>query len=111
MMKYNILMAFLLMSFSVVADDLDDGIKFDEPINDDINLDVNIQYIIRRAKTAAETVQNGNGVNKKINVNTACGGTGNQTFGVGSNLNGATIVNLSENKGSSTVCAISVELS
>lgn len=103
-MKYFTLLFFLLISFSVVADDLDDGIKLDEPINDDINLDVNIQYIKRRAIAAAESVQNGNDVNNKIVVNTACGGTGNQTFGAGSNLTGATIVNLSDNRGSSAVC-------
>ncbi|MDX2504694.1 MAG: hypothetical protein QNL62_09490 [Gammaproteobacteria bacterium] len=104
-MKYFTLMFFLLISFSVVADDLDDGVKLDEPINDDINLDVNIQFIKRRAKAAAESVQNGNDVNNKIAVNTACGGTGNQSFGAGSNLTGATIVNLSDNRGSSAVCA------
>ena len=53
----------------------------------------------------AESVQNGNDVNNKIAVNTACGGTGNQSFGAGSNLTGATIVNLSDNRGSSAVCA------
>jgi len=103
-MKYLIFIALLSVTVYVSADDLDDGIKLDEPLNDDINLDVNIQFIKRRAKAAAESVQNGGSAGGKIQVNTACGGTGNQTFGAGSNLQGATIVNLSDNKGSSTVC-------
>lgn len=102
-MRYFIALILLSLNISVSSDDLDDGIKFDEPINDDLNLDVNIQYIKRRAKAAAETVENQD-IEGKIKVNTACGGTGNQTFGAGSNLQGAIIVNLSDNSGSSTVC-------
>ena len=92
------------MNVSIVAGDLDDGIKIDEPINDDIDLDINIQYIKRRAKAAAEATKNGDDVSKKIIVNKGCSGTGNQNFGAGANLKGTTIVNLSENKGTSTVC-------
>ncbi len=103
-MKYLIFIALLSVTVYVSADDLDDGIKLDEPLNDDINLDVNIQFIKRRAKAAAESVQNGGSAGGKVIVNTGCGGTGNQIFGAGSDLKGATIVNLSDNKGTSTVC-------
>ena len=103
-MRIFILIALLMTAFSVYAGDLDDGIKIDEPNNDNIDLDINIQYIKRRAKAAAEATKNGDDVSKKIIVNKGCSGTGNQNFGAGANLKGATIVNLSENKGTSTVC-------
>ncbi|GEM_PF-2360067 len=97
----------LTLSMNLSAGDLDDGITADELNKDDLDLDVNIQYIKRRAKAAAESAKSGKKqpAGGKVIVNTACGGTGNQTFGAGTNLKGATIVNLSNNKGSTTVCA------
>jgi hypothetical protein len=103
---FLLLCSSLLLSFSLplIAGDLDDGIKADEPIKDDLDLDVNVQYIKRRAKAAAQMAESGKPTTGKVIVNTSCSGTGNQTFGAGANLQGATIVNLSENKGTTTVC-------
>ena len=54
MMRTLILIIFLIINFSVSADDLDDGIKADEPIKDDLTLDINLQYIKQKAKAAAK---------------------------------------------------------
>ncbi len=97
MIKNISLVVFFLVACSPsYAGDLDDGIALDTPINDDLRLDINVDFIKRNAKAKAKrgAANNSNG----------CEGTGNQSFGAGSNLKGATIVNLSDNKGSSTVC-------
>jgi len=103
-MKLLIFVVFFVFSYSSFAGDLDDGIKLDEPINDDLKLDTNLQYIKRRAKAKTESIQDGEENSDKIVVNDACGGTGNMNFGAGANLKGATIVNMSDNRGSSAVC-------
>lgn len=103
-MKKIITLVLLLYLFNVNAGDLDDGIKADTPINDDINIDKNIPFIIRKAKTAATLSRNGKNLSNNVIVNKECSGTGNQNFGAGSNLRGATIVNLSDNQGISSVC-------
>ncbi len=83
-------------STSGFAGDLDDGIALDTPINDDLQLGINVEFIKRNAKAKAKRGAS--------NKNSGCHGAGNQTFGAGANLKGATIVNLSNNKGASTVC-------
>lgn len=98
------LILFFSISLPLSAGDLDDGIKLDDPIKDDLDLDVNVQYIKRRAKAAAQMAESGKASSGRVIVNDPCSGTGNQTFGAGSNLKGATIVNLSNNKGATTVC-------
>ncbi len=103
-MKLLIGIVCLLLSSFVVADDLDDGIKLDDPINDDLKLEINQQYIMRRAKAAAEATANGEETSDKVIVSDSCGGTGNQVFGAGTNLQGAVIVNLSDNRGSNSAC-------
>ena len=102
-MKYLILFILLSISFCVIAGDLDDGIQADEAINDDLRLDTNIQFITQRAKSAQQSAKDGKKTSGKIIVNDPCG-TGNQNFGAGANLKGATIVNLSNNKGTTVVC-------
>lgn len=79
------------------ADDFDGGIPLDELIDDKLETTLNIEYIKRNAKAKALRGSD-NGINK------GCDGTGNQTFGPGANLQGATIVNLSDNKGTTSVC-------
>lgn len=88
----------LLMSLNVNADDLDDGIGIDEPIDDSLNLGKNINFIKRSAIAKSKSG------NKKNSQSSGCDGTGNIKIGAGSNLKGATIVNLSNNKGTSSVC-------
>jgi hypothetical protein len=96
MIKHLSLAAVLLSVLSTgFADDLDDGIALDTPINDDLQLDINVDFIKRNAKAKAR---------RGAASRSGCQGAGNQTFGPGANLKGATIVNLSNNQGSSTVC-------
>jgi hypothetical protein len=82
------------------ADDFDGGIPIDDLIDDKLETTLNIEFIKRNAKSKA---LRGAAKGKK-GVNQDCGGTGNQTFGPGANLQGATIVNLSDNKGATSVC-------
>ena len=86
----------LLLCNSLNADEFDGGIPIGEPITDKLDKSLNIQYIKRNAMAKAKR---GSSIG-----NTECGGTGNQTFGPGANLQGATIVNLSDNKGANSTC-------
>ncbi|MGR9114821.1 MAG: hypothetical protein ACU85E_03585 [Gammaproteobacteria bacterium] len=94
--SYSYLFLLILVSGSLAADDLNDGIGIDEPINDNLQLNSNIDFIKRNAIAKARRGANGS--------NSGCSGTGNQSFGPGANLQGATIVNLSDNKGATSVC-------
>jgi hypothetical protein len=90
---YSILLC--LLSSPIQADDLNDGITADDPINDDLQIDKNIEFIKRNAiakSLRAKDKDNG------------CGGSGNQTFGPGTNLSNTTIINLSNNENSNAVC-------
>jgi len=91
------LLAYFLAVNASYADDLDDGIGLDEAIEDKIQLKPNIDYIRRSAIARARRAQD-------RGTAAACNGIGNQIFGAGSNLKGATIINLSDNKGTSAVC-------
>jgi hypothetical protein len=103
-MKNIILILFVLSGQWAVAGDLDDGIKMDEAINDDLKLDTNIQFIKAQAKAASQAKADGKTITSNVIVNDECGGTGNQVFGVGTDLSNAVIVNISDNRGSSTAC-------
>ena len=95
----KILALFLLVHLiPVIADDLNDGIAIDTPINDDLTLGKNINFIKRNAIAKSKHKS------KNGNTKSGCDGTGNIKIGAGSNLKGATIVNLSSNKGTTTVC-------
>ena len=89
------LMALQLMMRGSTPGDLNDGIVADEAINDDLQLKKNINFIERNAM--AKSLRG----SKDVIVD--CG-TGNQIFASGANLNGATIVNLSNNKNTTAVC-------
>tara|TARA_R110002073_G_scaffold327113_1_gene507527 strand:+ start:103 stop:411 length:309 start_codon:yes stop_codon:yes gene_type:complete len=94
---YILLLLFFITTSVVYADDFDGGIPIDSAgINDNLDLGINIQYIKRNAIAKARRGAKG--------ATTNCGGAGNQTFGPGADLKGATIVNLSDNKGTSAVC-------
>ena len=77
------------------ANDLDDGIGIDTPINDDLNLDKNVQFIVRKALAKAKTGQQ-NGAQSST-----CG-SGNVVIGPGSRVK--EVINVSSNKGTTAVC-------
>lgn len=90
---FLVLYFFFLSTFSS-ASEFDGGIPIDTPIKDDLEKMLNIQYI---KIVATEAINRGE-------VNRGCGGAGNQTFGPGSHLENATIVNYSDNKGAISLC-------
>lgn len=92
--KFSLLIIFFVLSNYSSADEFDGGIRIDEPITDKLDISFNIPYLVRKAKAAIETGK----------INTGCGGAGNQTFGPGSHLNNATIINYSDNKGAISLC-------
>lgn len=47
------LLGLLVLTGTAMAGDLDDGIALDEPINDDIELGINVSYIISKAKASS----------------------------------------------------------
>ncbi len=90
-----LLLIFCLYSNTLMAgSDLDDGIDASDALEDSIQIQKNIQFIIRNAKAKAE----------RDSAITGCDGAGNQTFAPGTNLKGATIINLSKNTGAASVC-------
>jgi len=104
-MKNKILgLGIILLATNVFADDLDDGIGIDTPINDDLTLGKNIQFIKRNAIGKARSRAKDQGGGDVDNIDESCEGTGNIKVGAGSNLKGATIVNLSNNKGTTSFC-------
>ncbi len=78
-----------------LGNDLNDGIKLDEPINDQLEKTKNISYI---EQYAMMKIKNGTA------IITGCQGTGNIAIGPRTNLSNATIVNLSNNQNASAVC-------
>ncbi|MGH8497655.1 MAG: hypothetical protein ACRERV_02440 [Methylococcales bacterium] len=100
MLKKICIFLFLLpiLGGPLVADDLDGGIALDDlVIEDKLDSTLNIEFIKRNARSKALR-----GADK--GQNQGCNGVGNQTFGPGANLQGATIINLSDNKGTTSVC-------
>lgn len=94
--KLIFMLLLVLGSQTLLADDLDDGIGGDEPIEDKLQINKNIEYIKRNALAKAQ--QGG----KKAIVN--CG-AGNMNFAPGTKFAaGTTIVNLSDNKNSASIC-------
>jgi hypothetical protein len=89
-----ILIPFLCVVMNAYAGDLDDGIGIDTPINDDIDVDKNIQFIVRSALAKAKTGENGS-------QSSTCG-SGNVVIGPGSKVR--EVINVSTNKGTTAVC-------
>lgn len=105
---YFLLTLYLVNSPLQAASDLDDGIDATDSIEDSILIKKNIQYIIRDARSKGQQaeLEGESSSQKGLKKGTlGCGSTGSQTFGPGTNLKGATIVNLSNNKGATSVCA------
>lgn len=78
------------------ANDLDDGIGIDTPINDDLNLGKNVVFIRRKALAKAKAGQSGDGTQSG-----SCG-SGNIVIGAGSKIK--EVYNISTNKGTTAVC-------
>jgi len=91
---FQILILFCASS-GIYADEFDGGIPLDTPVSDKLEKSPNIEFIKRNALTKAQ---------QGAAINTLDCGTGNQTFGPGADLKGATIVNLSDNKGATSAC-------
>lgn len=92
MIKYLPLIL-LIFTATVTADDLDDGIGIDEPITDDLNLDKNVQFIVRNALSKGNS-------NQADSTGTC--GSGNIVIGAGSNVQ--EVINISSNTGTTAVC-------
>lgn len=90
-----ILLFFLCLSSNGYADDLNDGIDIDKPIDDGIGLDKNIQFIIRKSLARASS-----GKKKGSQVNVC--GSGNIVIGAGSKVKEVT--NISSSKGTIALC-------
>ena len=80
-----------LLSLTVYSADLDGGIGGDEPISDELQVEPNIAFIKRNAKAKAK---------RGTAESNASGGVGNISSTCTRNC---TIVNMSENKGASSL--------
>ena len=107
--KLSMLMLLITISFSGISGDLDDGIGIDKPINDDLQLDINVDFIKRNAKAKAKR-NTPDGDSNTLTSNSlsgpeGCDGAGNIKIGPGTDLKGVRqIINISTNKGVSTIC-------
>lgn len=83
----KLVVLFLLCIFvvPVLAGDLDDGIAIDEKIDDELTTERNLDFQVLHAKTKSNSVSETTGV-------------GNIDLGVGNDLRGATIINVSDNE-------------
>lgn len=88
------------LNYSAIAGDLDDGIKSDDPINDDLKLDNSNEFIMTKAKTKARKARNDG---KDSGDVITADGTGNIAIGAGTDLKGATIINMSDNEGATVL--------
>ena len=79
---------------AATAGDLDDGIGIDDKIDDSLQSEPNILFIVNHAKAKARQ-----GSSDAITN----GGVGNISIGAGTDLQGATIINLSDNEGAAVV--------
>jgi len=87
-----------------LANDLNDGIPLDTKLDDTLERDFNTTYIVTKSKGQARSQQRRGSSSKTIILKDGQGaGVGNIEIGAGSNLKGATIINLSNNKKSTVI--------
>jgi len=79
------------------ANDLDDGIGDDTKIDDGLDLDKNIKFIVRKGLSKANNKSGG----KNSSQSGSCG-SGNIVIGAGSKIK--EVFNISTNKGTTAVC-------
>lgn len=77
------------------AGDLDDGIGIDEKLDDSLQSEPNLVFIVNHAKAKARQSNNEDTITEN--------GAGNINIGAGSDLKGATIINLSDNEDAAVV--------
>jgi hypothetical protein len=88
-----VLLSTMLTSFQGLADDLDDGIEMDTYIEDEIRIDINRSFIKQSAIGGS-----GTGIKGRRTIvmgGNDASGAGNINIGAGTDLSGATIINLS----------------
>lgn len=90
-----IALVFLILTTTVIAGDLDDGIDLDTPIVDDLTLDKNVQFIVRNALAKGKS-------GKANGDSSGSCGSGNITIGAGSKIK--EVINISSNTGTTAVC-------
>lgn len=83
----------VLLSPCGLANDLDDGIALDEPISDGLKKSINVNFIVRKALAQAKAAEKRGRNNEQIEEV----GVGNIVISPGADLDGAVIVNLSNN--------------
>lgn len=94
-MSFRIIIVLLSCTItSSYADDFDDGIAIDTPIDDGLNISTNIKYIVRKSLASAKTGKSGS--------KTGPCGSGNIVIGAGSKVKN--VINISTNKGTTAVC-------
>jgi len=96
-LRILIISSFLVV-MPVFAGDLDDGIAIDEPLDDTLTTDMNRTFIVNMVN--AKKKAGSSGKNGKVITSD---GVGNINIGVGTDLKGATIINLSDNEGATAV--------
>ena len=101
--KRSIILITLLLTTGIShASDLNDGIAIDDNIDDSLQRDFNTSFVVTKSTTRAiAREKKGKDSNTVILKDGA--GVGNIDIGAGSNLKGATIINLSTNKNSTAI--------
>ncbi len=95
---YGLTVSCLVMSGQLFGSDLDDGIGIDEPISDSIAVDRNVNFIVADAVAKAKKKSS----NGNVIINDGAG-LGNINIGAGTDLSGATIINLSDNENGTVI--------
>lgn len=80
---------------AAMAGDEDDGIKADDPIDDELKEDKNFSFVVVNAK--------GKSKSGASDGKAKSDGVGNINIGANANLKGATIINVSKNKNNNVV--------
>lgn len=81
---------------SATADDRDDGIGADPGIKDELQPSVNANFFMQKAQSGVDK-------NKPLPEGVTNDGVGNINIGAGTDLKGATIVNISTNKNTQVI--------
>jgi len=96
-----VLLLWLLVLSPVYANDLDDGIQIDEPVNDDLQSPFNIEFLKRRVMAKTYSLKN----SKKTYADQTVCGFGNIIIQPGSKIPVGTIFyNGSDNKNNNALC-------
>jgi len=93
----------VLAAGAAAGGDLDDGIAIDTPIDDSLKTEINVPFILMKAKAAELRAKKGLKSARPV-ITQGEQGQGNITFGIGSKIApGTTIINSSEIKNSNAI--------